>query len=183
MWYPPVTVGDKPASAIAFDVAKRQCRELPENTEFDDDIKRIVAAAQDHAERYCGQFFSPRTVKMECDSFDDFRRLDVAPVRNVVTVSYVDTAGAEQTLPQSLYMSRLFGLEASIFLRTGRVWPQIQPDSRITVTADIGYDELPDSVAHAMLLWIAAAFINPDNQPAGGETAFDDLMVNHRRYG
>ncbi len=182
MWYPPVTVGVQPDPAIALEVAKRQCRELPENDDFDGDITRIIGAAQDHAERYCGQFFSLRTVTVECDSFADFRRLDIAPVRKVSAVSYIDTAGASQTLDEGVYLSRLFGMEASIALRTGRAWPSIQPDSRITVTVDIGYDELPPSVEHAMLLWIAAAFNNPDNRPADGESAFDDLMVNHRRY-
>jgi len=182
MWYPPVIIGDKPAPAIDLETAKRQCRELPENDEFDDDIRRIVGAAQDHAERYCGQLFSPRTVKMECDSFADFQRIDVAPVREITTISYVDVTGAEQTLPTTLYLPRLLGTEASILLRTGRAWPSIQPDSRIAVTADVGYEALPDSVEHAMLLWIAAAFNNPDNQPAAGESVFDDLMVNHRRY-
>jgi hypothetical protein len=182
MWYPLVTVGAKPAPAINFEVAKRQCRELPENPEFDDDIKRIVDAAQDHAERYCGQLFSPQSVTMECDGFADFQRIDVAPVRKITSISYVDTAGVEQTIAESLYLPRLLGMEAAILLRTGRAWPSILADSRITVSADIGCEELPASVEHAMLLWIAAAFTNPENQPAGGESAFDDLMVNHRRH-
>lgn len=182
MWYPPKTVGAEPEPAIDLPTAKRQCGELDENSDFNDEITGLIKAAQDHVERYCGQYFSPRRVTAECDSFADFSHIGAAPVRAVMSISYVDTSGAAQTLAESVYAPRLDGPDSSIVLKSGQHWPAIQSGSRITVTADIGYETAPPSVTHAMLLWIATAFINRENQPVDGITAFDYLLINHRRY-
>ncbi|CAN7430911.1 hypothetical protein LJR251_002746 [Rhizobium rhizogenes] len=182
MWYLPKTVGVKPELAVSLEAAKRQCGELDENSEFNDDIARISGAAQDHAERYCGQFFSPRRVTIECDGFADFARIGAAPVRAITSIVYVDTLGASQLLPDSAYVARLDGMESSIALKAQH-WPATHSGSRVEVTADIGYETAPPSVIHAMLLWIGAAFINRENSAVDGITAFDDLLVNHRRNG
>ena len=102
--------------------------------------------------------FGSRSATMKCDGFGDFDRLSEAPVSAVASVSYVDTAGATQTLSTDVYELRADGFEASIVLKYGQTWPSIQTGSRITVTATVGYSTTPEAVVHAMLLWIADSF-------------------------
>ena len=178
MWYPPrVTV--QPSEPITKEEAKRQSVVLhsDDDTLFD----ALIAAARDHVERYCGTPLATQTVEVKCDGFCDFERLPLAPVQEVTSISYVDTAGAPQTLATNVYEGRFDGLEAAIVRKYGQQWPAIQPGSRITLIAEVGYEELPPSIRHAMLLWIAEAYEQRENAAAPGWTAFDSLLCNHRR--
>jgi uncharacterized phiE125 gp8 family phage protein len=178
MWYPPkVTV--PPTEPITTAEAKRQSIVLHD----DDDalFGAYITAARDHVERYCGTPLATQTVEVKCDSFCDMERLPLAPTQSVTSISYVDTEGATQSLATSVYELRSDGLEAAIVKKYDQQWPVIQPRSRITLTAVVGYETLPPSVRHAMLLWIAEAYENRENVQAIGWSAFDALLCNHRR--
>ena len=178
MWYP-LKVTAPPTEPVSTVEAKRQS-----NIFHDDDdalIDGYIAAARDHVERYCGTPLATQTVEVKCDGFCDFARLPSAPVQSVTSVVYIDTDGAEQTLAGSAYELRNDGLEASIVRKYGQQWPAIQPQSRITLTAVVGYSALPASIKHAMLLWIAEAYEQRENAAAPSWTAFDALLCNHRR--
>ena len=183
MWYPPkVTTG---ADTIALTLAevKAQCAILPAVVEFDAKLTALIKAGQNHAEKYCGQWFSERTVVVRCDDFCDFSRLSVAPVRGVTAIKYFDPAGVEQTLPNTVYRPELDGMDGSIVLKPGQVWPTKQGGTRISMTADVGYEAagLPDAVKHALLLWVADSFLNRGNAEQAEWTAFDALLCNHVR--
>lgn len=177
MWYPP-KVTTPPTEPITVEDAKRQCVVLHE----DDDrlFEGLIAAARDYIEKYTGTMLAPQTVEIKCDSFADLARLPIGPVTSVA-VSYLDTAGAEQTLPEERYELRADGLEAAIVPAYGAQWPVGRPSSRIKVTAEAGYESLPASIRHAMLLWIAEAYEQRENAAAPGWTALDALLCNYRR--
>jgi uncharacterized phiE125 gp8 family phage protein len=158
---------------------KHQCVVLHD----DDDglFEGLIATARDHVERYCGTPLATQTVEAKCDCFGDMTRLSLAPAQSVTSIEYVDTAGAQQTLAASVYEERFDGLEAAIVTKHGQNWPAIQPGSRITLTAVVGYEEFPPSIKHAMLLWIADAYEQRENKELPGWSAFDALLCNHRR--
>jgi uncharacterized phiE125 gp8 family phage protein len=177
MWYPPKSTA-APTEPITVDDAKRQCVVLHE----DDDLlfDGLIAAARDYVEKYTGTPLAPQTVEIKCDSFADMARLPVAPVTSV-TVSYIDTAGAEQTIDDADIDLRADGLEASVVPAYGKRWPIPRSGSRITMKAEVGYETLPASIKHAMLLWIADAYEQRENTSLPGWTAFDALLCNYRR--
>jgi uncharacterized phiE125 gp8 family phage protein len=178
MWYQArVTV--QPSEPVSKEDAKRQCVVLHD----DDDalFDALITAARDHVERYCGTPLATQTIEVKCDGFCDFERLPLAPVQSITSISYVDTTGATQTLATSVYEGRFDGLDASIVRKYGEQWPAIRPGSRITLTAIVGYENLPASIKHAMLLWIAEAYEQRENAAAHDWTAFDVLLCNHRR--
>lgn len=177
MWYPPKVV-IPPTEPITTADVKRQC-----NVMHDDDdalIEAYISAARDYVEKYTGTALAEQTVEMKCDSFADFCRLPIAPVSDVDIV-YIDTAGASQTVQDSDFELRADGLEVSVVPAYGKQWPVQRSGSRITVTAIIGYETLPPSIGHAMLLWIAEAYLNRENADAPQSTAFDALLTNYRR--
>lgn len=179
MWYPAtvtVAAASEPVSAV----------EVKAQTEIDftdDDplITLLIAGARAFAEKYCGSRFVTQTVVVKCDGFCDFERFAEAPVQSVASIFYLDTAGTTQTLAASVYELRADVLDVSIVLKYGQVWPAIQPGSRITVTAIVGYATVPDDVKRALLLYIAGGYADRENDKAGDWTAFDSLLCNHRR--
>tara|TARA_R110002020_G_scaffold53905_8_gene150481 strand:+ start:16813 stop:17352 length:540 start_codon:yes stop_codon:yes gene_type:complete len=178
MWSQP-KVTTRTSEPVNTADAKRQC-----NVFHDDDealFAALIEAARDHVEQYCGTPLATQTVSAYCDSFTDFCRLPFAPAKTVTSIEYTDTDGVEQALPATVYEERLDGLSAAIVQKYGQRWPAIHLGSRIKVTAEVGYEEVPASIRHAMLLWIAEAYEQRENAERPGWTAFDTLLVNYRR--
>lgn len=178
MWYPAkVTAID--SDPITLAEAKAQCR--VDVGDDDGQLQDLIAAARDHIEKYCNIRLAEQTVEVKCDSFTDMDRLPVAPAQSVTAIAYRDTTGAEQTLSSDVYEARFDDLEAAIVLQYGQRWPAIQPGSRITLTAVVGYEALPPAMKVAMLMFIADSYYQRENAKAEDWTAVDYLLCNFRR--
>lgn len=172
------------AEPVTIEQARRQCNLLADEAEFDEQLSALISAARQHVEKVCGLYFGARTVTLSTDTFRDFSRLPVAPVGSVISVSYVDPAGADQTVPGADYDLVAYdesGTEPALVPVYGKRWPAIEAGSQITVTMQAGFVETPRPVAHAMLLWIADAFTNREPAAAGGWTTINSLLCNYRR--
>lgn len=180
MWYP-TAIAAPATEPVTSPQAKTQCRIEASDTNFDTEITRLITAARSHVEAVCKVRFGTRSAVAKCDSFADMARLPEAPVASVTSITYVDTDGATQTLATSVYELRADDLEAAVVLKYGQAWPSIQPGSRITLTASVGYSTSPESVVHAMLVWIENAFHGTEPVKIGEMTLFDVLIFNHRR--
>lgn len=178
MWYPPL-VTQAPTDPVSVEDAKRQCAVLHD----DDDalFASLISAARDHVERYCNTPLATQTVELKCDAFCDFDRLPLAPAQSVTSIAYVAADGTDATVAPGDIEERFDGLEASIVPAYGKQWPVPRNGSRITLTAVVGYESLPPSIKHAMLLWIADAYEQRENDAPPSRTAFDALLCNHRR--
>lgn len=179
MWYPAVSTEEPAAEPITLPEAKKHVR-AEYHTDDDAYLGTLIAAARDHVERYSGAFVAHRSVTIKCDRFVDFCAVPAAPLQSVA-ITYVDPDGAPQTLPDTVYELRNDGLDTEIALKFGQSWPCIQHGSRVTVTAVAGYETTPPALKHALLLWIGSAYEVREDSPAGGRTAFDDLLTNFRR--
>jgi len=179
MWYPAKVMDPASTEPVSLDEAKRRLRIGFDDD--DDDIELLISSARDHAEKYCNVLFAEQTVEARCDCWGDMVRLPVAPVNSIVSIEYVDTTGAIQTVDVSVYEPRLEGLEPSIVPAYGKQWPVIQSGSRITLTAVAGYETAPPAVKHAILLHIADAYEVRENAAEDDWSAFDALLSNFRR--
>jgi uncharacterized phiE125 gp8 family phage protein len=179
MWYSASIA--TPPSVEPVTVAEVKAQAIIDHGDDDEFLGRLIATARSHVEAYCNIDVAEQTVSVRCDRFDDFVRLPIAPVQDIDSIKYVDAAGVEQTLPDTVYELRNDDLEVSLVLKAGQRWPAIQPGSRITVTGLVGYEELPPAIKHAMLLWIAESYANREIEVAQGFTAFDALLCNFRR--
>ncbi|MGO6719570.1 head-tail connector protein [Rhizobium ruizarguesonis] len=178
MWYPQ-KVTQAPSEPISKEEAKRQCAVLHD----DDDalFEALISAARDHVERYCNTPLATQIVDLKCDAFCDFDWLSLAPVQSVTSIAYVATDGSDAEGEIADIEERFEGLAASIVPAYGKQWPTPRNGSRITVTAVVGYEIVPPSIKHAMLLWIAEAYEQRENVALPGWTAFDSLLCNFRR--
>jgi uncharacterized phiE125 gp8 family phage protein len=177
MWYQPTETVEPGSEPVSLQEAKMQARA----TDFVDDdayLRLLISAARSHVEGYCSAKFASRTIEAECTSFADFCYLPVAPVNSVTSISYVDTAGATQTLADTVYELR----GDSIVLKYGQNWPATQPQSLIAIVVQAGFATCPSSVKHAMLLWISEAYLNRESAELASWTTLDALLCNHRYY-
>ncbi len=178
-WLPSVVTVAPASEPVTLVEAKTYCR--VEGSDSDAELNTMIAAARAFVEDYCGIKLVSQTVVLRCSSFCDLIDLPVAPVISVSSITYLDSAGAEQTLPTDVYEAVLVGLEPHIRLKVGQSWPAVRCASdAIRVTVVAGYAALPAPIKHAMLLMLSDWF---DNRAVG---SFPDgakaLLSNHRRF-
>lgn len=184
MWYPATVTAAAASEPITLAEAKAQCS--VESSDEDTYLGGLISAARAHIESVCGIKIITQTVVVKCDGFTDLAALPIAPVASISSITYVDTAGASQTLSTDVYELRASGLSASIVLKFGQAWPTIQTGSRITVTAIAGAATAPAEIKHAALMLVAHWFLNreavgPDNM-APMPMAVDALLTNWRLF-
>lgn len=180
MWYPPTVTVAAASEPVTEAEARAHCR--VDSGDMTTEIPIYIASARAYVEAYTGTPIVSRTVTVKCDSFDDFAHFDLAPVTSISSVSYVDTAGATQTLSTDVYEFRTDKLEASIVLKYGQSWPDIREGSRITVTAVVGYAAVPADIKHAVLLIVGQSVDQREPVKMDGATTADWLLANHRIY-
>lgn len=178
MWYPSTVTVAPTTEPVTLAEVKAQC--LIESDDDDAPLTRLIKAARSHVEEYCNARWAEQTIVCQCDRFTDFARLSEGPLKSVTSIAYVDASGATQTIDEAVYEACIDGLEPSIQLKPGQSWPAIRPGSRITLTAVFG-GTLPDSVHHAMLVFIDSAYSDRENPPRENWTVMDVLLCNHRR--
>ncbi|MGH6774598.1 head-tail connector protein [Brucella tritici] len=179
MWHPYKVAQESTGDVIALDDVKRHL-----NVMHDDDdvyIRSLIAAATDFVEKYCGIVIAEQTIEASCDAFSDMSRLPVGPVSEVVKIEYIAPDGSKSSVSADAYVLNSDAVEPSIVQAYGGHWPIVQPGSRIAVTMNAGFNPLPTSIRHAMLLWIADAYLVRANSATVEWSAFDSLLCNYRR--
>lgn len=176
-WYPAVVTEAPVAEPLTLDDAKTWGQF--DAAADDDRISAALTANRSWVEEYTGTYLAEQTVTAKCDCFADLERLPLAPV-TLVVIKYLDTAGAEQTMPEDAYELRADGLQSGVIPAFGRTWPATRSGSRITVEAVCGYEVVPATVLQAIrLLTIADVDGTRDEILMGTVWA---LLENSRRY-
>lgn len=178
-----VPIGEEP---IGLDQAKLQLK--VEHAVDDDLIIGLIQTAREHVEKYCSIRLMAVAATMTAARFSDLDRLAHAPVQSVTEVTYLDAAGAEQTLDPAVY--ELVEVEADVLrprlrLAYNQVFPAIRSaEDAVRVTAVVGYTVVPKPIILAMLRLISLWYDNraPVFGP-NGELPHDvaALLVNFRR--
>lgn len=176
MWHLPLIAapGSEPITLVE---AKAQAR-IDHNDE-DGLIQGYIASARDYVEAYTGTLVGSRTVTLVADGFADLARLPIAPVGSVTDISYVDPAGAEQTVPATDY-SLVGWLETSIVPKGP--WPVLRSGERVSVEVVAGYAALPPAVRHSLLLLVSSFIAQREDGSAIARSTVDNLLANFRFY-
>ena len=178
-WLPPVVTVEPATEPLTATEVKAQAR--IDGTDSDDLLDSYIVAARAFVEDYCGIKLVSQTVVLRCSSFCDLIDLPIAPVTSVASITYLDSAGAEQTLAGTVYEGVLHGLEPHIRLKINQSWPSIRSATdAIRVTVSAGYSTVPEPIKHAMLMLIANWFDSRSigDIPEGAKS----LLTNFRRF-
>jgi uncharacterized phiE125 gp8 family phage protein len=171
-----------PASEpVSLDEAKLWLR-LDSDAEIDTVARLITAARQllDGADGYLGRCLVEQTWAMTLDGFPCERqiRIPLPPLLEVVTVKYLDTAGAEQTFAATNYRQDSDDWAGRILLKSGSLWPSTLCErAAVTVTFKAGYiNGAPEGLRNEILRLVGTWF---DDRTKAGQLP-DDWSSQYR---
>jgi hypothetical protein len=131
-------------------------------------VARLIAAAQeeiDGPEGWLGRAIGPQTLETTAVGFGwAAMSLPCPPLIEVLSVKYLDTAGVEQTAPDTLYEHR----DDQLWLRHGQKWPHgLYREGAVRIRYRAGYDgaavdqggtgPVPERVKEAIILSVVHA--------------------------
>jgi uncharacterized phiE125 gp8 family phage protein len=190
MWGEVVVSVEPAAEPVPLEQLIQHCRAAEDGTD-DAVLNDAQKAARAHVEAVTGTRLVTQTVEVKAESWNDLAALPIAPIQAVSSIAYVDTDGATQTLAGAVYDARIEGLAPLVVLKHGQAWPPIQPGSRITLTAVVGYGEpgsQPPSVLHAIRLIVGDFYANRETVQVGSVAGripmagtVEALLANHTR--
>jgi uncharacterized phiE125 gp8 family phage protein len=132
----------------------------------DDLIARLVAHATQLAQTRTRRQLVTATLAMRLDALPACGLIEIplGPVQAVSSITYVDEAGATQTLASSLYDVDIYSEPSRITIADGATWPSTKRRTNaVTVTFTAGYGAaaaVPDGIKSWMHLQVAALFRN-----------------------
>lgn len=111
-------------------------------------IVTYLASAREEFESDTLRALLTQTWVLRMDCFpDDVIELRRCPVQSVTSITYLDSAGASQTLATSVYTVDIYSEPARITFKYGQSWPTTYSQANaVTVTFVAGYGDTPDAV-------------------------------------
>jgi uncharacterized phiE125 gp8 family phage protein len=145
---------------LSLEEAKRWCR-ITTDAE-DDVVLALVAAARKRVERGTELALITQTVEVVLDGFwgNCALELPMPPLQGVVSVQYLDEAGALQTLAADTYKVSTHRRPGRVWLAYGKSWPATRAEREaVTVTFTAGFgdaaSDLPPNLVHAVRMLTA----------------------------
>lgn len=189
-WLPSVVTAAPGVEPISTAEAKAQLG--IDGADFDALLAIYIKAARQHVESYTGLALITQTRLLRASAFADLARLPAAPIASVASVEYLDTDGAEQTLPADVYEAVLVGLEPEVRLKVGQSWPvgrAVRDAIRVSAVCGFGATgaAVPEPIRLAMLLLAGDFLANREDtnvgnivtpMPNGVRTLLTDYRLN-----
>jgi uncharacterized phiE125 gp8 family phage protein len=173
-----------------------------DGTDEDALISALILAAREHCEAATGRVLVQQTWDLKLDRFPCLIEVPLPPLRSVASISYLDDAGASQTLAGAYYLVDAASEPARITPSYGQSWPSTYPvTGAVTVRFVAGYPDdgnsppdlvanVPQSIKLAMLLLIGHWFEHRSDvlaenglQVASLPRAVDALLIPYRVWG
>lgn len=120
--------------------AKLHLRVETSVTADDELIKSIIVAARKWCESYENKAYMLRTYQLKLDEFEDYIEIPNPPLVSVSSITYLDSAGATQTLASTVYDVDTAAEPGIVRLAYNQNWPSTYnyPNS-VTINYVAGY--------------------------------------------
>jgi len=177
----PLTIAQPTQELITLAEARLQCSIDPDLTVWDPLLTNAIRAARVRAEHITQRILAPRAARLTLDAFPcgDFS-LEASPVRAIDAISYVDSAGALQTVPSFTYLLDDVSDPPCVLLAAGASWPTSSGANSVRVDMQVGYvasDQIYPDVKAWMLLQVATIYRNRELFAQG--TSIAELPANY----
>jgi uncharacterized phiE125 gp8 family phage protein len=181
------------AMPVSLADAKQHLRVL--HSEDDLLITGLIAAATSHLDGWTGILGRALVTQTWSQGFAAFApRLDlpVGPVASVVSLRYVNAAGALETAPAALYDLLEDARGAYILLKSGEAWPEANPRAAqpvvATYVAGQPAADVPPAIRAALLLMVGDLYANRESTASAAaaipmSTTVAALLAPWRRVG
>lgn len=153
-------------------------------TSGDDDvyISSLITAARKHVENYTGRALITQTWDLYVDQFpygSNSIVIPKAPLQSVSAITYVDTAGATQTLSSTVYTADADSEPGRVYLAYNQTWPDIRTQQKaVKVRFVAGYGTDAEDVPTPIVQAIRLVLQNMKDQPIDKVKESIDDAVN-----
>jgi uncharacterized phiE125 gp8 family phage protein len=148
----------------------------PPEHEHDSMILAQLGAAREWAENFTGRALAPQTLEVALDAFPcDTLALPRTPIAAIVSVRYIDEAGALQTLSPTAYVLDVYSEPARLVMAADFTFPTLSATAvnPVVVRYEAGYGlagdspqltpALPASIRAALLLILGDLYENAED--------------------
>lgn len=137
-------------------------------------LDAFLLTAQEYCEHYTGRAFGEQVVELALDEFPPGSiALPHGPVGSITSIKYIDTAGVEQTLSNTLYTLDDYGIQHWAVPAFETEWPDTMAVANaVKVRYAAGF--FPPAARSAMLLLVAHYYANRE---ASAPTALVELPL------
>lgn len=167
---------------VSLNEAKIHCSE--DGIEFDTMFSTIIIpAARESAEHETGRALCTQTRELVLDAFPNDFVLSGAPIQSIVSIKYLDTSGAEQTLdPQDTILDK-DSEPGYLSPAYGKGWPETYAvPNAVRVRYICGYgdaSQVPASIKSWMLMAIGTMFSQRETMALGQPVSLPDRFWHH----
>lgn len=187
-----------PPSGYSIDLAEAKAHLRVDHADDDAYIQALIEVATAHLDGWSGvlgrALLTQNWRESHCcfPGCDGRLRLSLLPVSAIVSITYYDTAGAQQTLGANVYSGPFVDeLGAYVSLIDRQAWPATaRREDAVAVTYSAGYGaagDIPRPIRQAMLLlighWYAVREAVADAPKSAVPFAVDALIAPFRRIG
>lgn len=185
MTYYPRRAGSPAAEPLTLAEVRAHVKEQAGDSEIDAYLTGLIKVARAACEERTERTLIQTAWVLTLDGFEDAIELRHPPIIAVQAVKYLDTTGAQQTLPSTEYILDAASEPGRLMLAPGKTWPATQDRAgAVTIEYTAGYGataaKVPDPLKQWMLLYIGDMHANR-NQTAVGVTGqpllFADRLV------
>lgn len=160
------------------------------DTNSDDQIRTMIAAARRWCEEYQHRKYLYQTLTIKADNVADTMRLPAPPLIGIESIVYTDTSGSSQTITASVYDVDTTSVPGRIVLAYDQVWPSdIRGDHHCvtitakagcaaTFTANVSADTLTVSGHHFEINDFVHVYTSTADLPAGLTVATDYYVTS-----
>lgn len=181
------------ASPVSLAEAKAHLRVY--GTDDDGLIAGLILAAVQLAEKQTNLLLATQTWELTLDRFPDVLgvaggaiRLPRSPVQSITSITYIDAAGATQTVTAGDYALDKDVSPAAVSTTYGKVWPTPRVQSNaVTVRFVAGHAQIPEPIRAAILLLLGHLYENREavivgQAPAELPLGVDALLYPYRVF-
>lgn len=165
-----------PAAVLTLEQLRRHCKIDPPTSanDADDDLSAALAAAHATAQHHAGISIGSQTLELALDEFPEAGiLLPQGPVTSITSVTYVDTAGATQTLAGSAYSLDDYSTPQWLLPAVDTEWPDTYATANaVKVRYLAGAATIDGAVAQALRLLSGLYF---DNRNAADKGALTEI--------
>jgi uncharacterized phiE125 gp8 family phage protein len=167
------------AEPLSLDGAKAHLKIT--SSDEDTSISSMIADARRCIEGRTGLVLTPRQVEECFDSLPEVLALSSWPIRTIVSISYVDPNGADQSIASGQYRASIKKRPARLTAAVNSVWPFVAAvPSAVTVTVDAGYAnpaDVPETIIRAMKLLVGHYYSNREAVVSGERAVAVELPM------
>lgn len=163
-------------------LAEARAHSRVDTVEDDAGLAARILAARQYIETVTGRALITQTLELTLDDFPcDVIELPRQPVASIVSVTYLDAAGATQTVSASDYLLDSTTLVARLVPVYGKSWPSTRRTAgNVKVQFVAGETQAPRPIVQALLLLVADW--NENRETPGDNPAVDALLSPYRTF-